>query len=289
MVTRRWWPQEFETLKAQQAAEVEAETQAAFALAAERAPAPGRRPPRREGGQLGPRPRKPTSGVIPCSPSSARENCSVRARRRGCLRPSPPWRRPGIGPSWYPITTPSMRRGSMTFARVTLSSPYPHGITPDAIGTSWSWMPRVSYLRRADYGVGGLSAPGHLGSGGEGGRSGDGVLRCATPTAWVIGRVLVESPEDLPRAQALQQGFVVRAPGSLVEPHGARRPPHGPPRKQRPTFSSLPKPCRPILRRRATLASVRKPRRSWLGRETPPPRPLRRASRLGGSAENGAR
>ena len=43
---------------------------------------------------------------------------------------------------------------------------------------------------------------------------GDGVLRCATPTAWVIGRVLVESPEDLPRAQALQQGFVVRAPKS---------------------------------------------------------------------------
>ena len=36
LTTRRWWPQEFETLKAQQAAEVEAETQAAFALAAER-------------------------------------------------------------------------------------------------------------------------------------------------------------------------------------------------------------------------------------------------------------
>ena len=36
MVTRRWWVEEFEALKAQQAAEVEAETQAAFALAAER-------------------------------------------------------------------------------------------------------------------------------------------------------------------------------------------------------------------------------------------------------------
>jgi hypothetical protein len=36
MVTRRWWAEEFAALQAQQAAEVAAETQAAFALAAER-------------------------------------------------------------------------------------------------------------------------------------------------------------------------------------------------------------------------------------------------------------
>ena len=57
---------------------------------------------------------------------------------------------------------------------------------------------RVSYLRRADYGVGGLSARVTWDPEGGEGEVGDGVLRCATPTAWVIGRVLVESPEDLP-------------------------------------------------------------------------------------------
>ena len=35
-VTRRWWVEEFEALKAQQAAEVEAETAAAYELAAAR-------------------------------------------------------------------------------------------------------------------------------------------------------------------------------------------------------------------------------------------------------------
>ena len=35
-VTRRWWVEEFEALRAQQAKEVEAETSAAFKLAAER-------------------------------------------------------------------------------------------------------------------------------------------------------------------------------------------------------------------------------------------------------------
>jgi len=73
---------------------------------------------------------------------------------------------------------------------------------------------RVSYLRRVDYGVGGLTARVTWDPTGQDDVPGSGVLRCATPTAWVIGRVLVESPEDLPRAQALQQGFVVRAPKS---------------------------------------------------------------------------
>ena len=36
-VTRRWWAEEFEALKQQQREEVEAETQAAFRLAEERA------------------------------------------------------------------------------------------------------------------------------------------------------------------------------------------------------------------------------------------------------------
>ena len=35
-VTRRWWAEEFEELRAQQQREVEAETQAAYKLAAER-------------------------------------------------------------------------------------------------------------------------------------------------------------------------------------------------------------------------------------------------------------
>jgi hypothetical protein len=87
----------------------------------------------------------------------------------------------------------------------------------DHPGRYWNLMvvdayTRVSYLRRADYGVGGLLARVTWDPEGGEGEVGDGVLRCATPTAWVIGRVLVESPEDLPRAQALQQGFVVRAP-----------------------------------------------------------------------------
>ena len=85
----------------------------------------------------------------------------------------------------------------------------------DHSGRYWNLMvvdayTRVSYLRRADYGAGGLRA--RVTWDPEGGEEDDGVLRCATPTAWVIGRVLVESPEDLPKAQALQQAFVVRAP-----------------------------------------------------------------------------
>jgi hypothetical protein len=100
----------------------------------------------------------------------------------------------------------------------------------DHPGRYWNLMvvdayTRVSYLRRADYGVDGLRARVTWDPEGREGEVGDGVLRCATPTAWVIGRVLVESPEDLPRAQALQQGFVVRAPkshpSSLTE-RGAR-------------------------------------------------------------------
>ena len=85
----------------------------------------------------------------------------------------------------------------------------------DHPGRYWNLMvvdayTRVSYLRRADYGAGGLRA--RVTWDPEGGEEDDGVLRCATPTAWVIGRVLVESPDDLPKAQALQQAFVVRAP-----------------------------------------------------------------------------
>ena len=53
-----------------------------------------------------------------------------------------------------------MRRGGMTFARVTLELAVP---PMDHPGRYWNLMvvdayTRVSYLRRADYGVGGLSA-----------------------------------------------------------------------------------------------------------------------------------
>jgi hypothetical protein len=103
---------------------------------------------------------------------------------------------------WY-----DLRQGDLELAVPPMDHP----------GRYWNLMvvdayTRVSYLRRADYGVGGLSARVTWDPEGGEGEVGDGVLRCATPTAWVIGRVLVESPEDLPRAQALQQGFVVRAP-----------------------------------------------------------------------------
>ena len=71
----------------------------------------------------------------------------------------------------------------------------------DHPGRYWNLMvvdayTRVSYLRRADYGVDGLRARVTWDPEGGEGEVGDGVLRCATPTAWVIGRVLVESPED---------------------------------------------------------------------------------------------
>ena len=70
----------------------------------------------------------------------------------------------------------------------------------------------VHYLRRKTWGTDGLRArvsfDPHAGDRGDD----PGLLRLPTATAWVIARVLVESPDDLPTAQALQQAFRVDAP-----------------------------------------------------------------------------
>ena len=167
MVTRRWWPQEFETLKAQQAAEVEAETQAAFALAASGAPAPGRRPPHREEGNWAPATEAYLWGYPLLSIQRTRKLLCSRTRPgvfKAILTLATPRDRAVVVPNndtlyasgWY-----DLRQGDLELA-------VPPWIAPDAIGT----LMVVDAYTRVSYSAGRITGwaafgPGHLGSGGR--------------------------------------------------------------------------------------------------------------------------
>ena len=68
----------------------------------------------------------------------------------------------------------------------------------------------VAYISRRHHGVSGISARVTYDPAAEPIDDGDTTIRLGTQTAWIIIRVLVESPDDLPQARSLQRQFSVR-------------------------------------------------------------------------------
>ena len=82
----------------------------------------------------------------------------------------------------------------------------------------------VAYVSRRHHGVSGVSARVTFDPKAEPRDDGETTIRLGTRTAWIIIRVLVESPDDLVQARALQQQFRVRPapdhPHIRMEPAG---------------------------------------------------------------------
>lgn len=53
--------------------------------------------------------------------------------------------------------------------------------------------------------------------------AGPGVVRCATPHAWLLIRTLIDGPEDLPATHAVQNGFKLSGPAGVAPPSFAGR------------------------------------------------------------------
>jgi hypothetical protein len=56
--------------------------------------------------------------------------------------------------------------------------------------------------------------------------SGPNIIRCATPHAWLLARILNDGPDDLPAAHKVQDGFVLHGPaGAMPPPYATRKSP----------------------------------------------------------------
>lgn len=84
-------------------------------------------------------------------------------------------------------------------------------------GRYWSVMvldayTHVAYISRRNYGAGGATVRVTLDPTSEPSRTGGDLLTMGTPTVWVLVRVLVDSPDDLAAARAVQRAITIRTP-----------------------------------------------------------------------------